>query len=177
MRLFWVPGHSEIIRNKIVDVLTRKGTVHQFAGLERSFGVSRQNTGRMIKHWIDNQHPAMWRGLTSTQKWAQNLITGPGPTTKLSYCPFNMMQSRIVTSFLTRCNILWRHLYIMELTNSPLCRKCGAEVETSVHTLCECEALATLRHTYFGSFFLDPEDVRCLRPGAIWNFIKEMGLP
>ena len=27
-----------------------------------------------------------------------------------------------------------------------------------LHTLCECEALATLRHVYLGSFFLDAED-------------------
>ena len=33
---------------------------------------------------------------------------------------------------------------------------CGTEEETSVHVLCECEALASLRHTYLGSFFLDP---------------------
>jgi len=31
--------------------------------------------------------------------------------------------------------------------------------ETSVHILCECEALASLRHPYLASFFLDPEDI------------------
>jgi hypothetical protein len=38
--------------------------------------------------------------------------------------------------------------------------------------LCECEALASLRHKYLGSFFLDPENNRVLRVGAIWNFVK-----
>jgi hypothetical protein len=64
----------------------------------------------------------------------------------------------------------------MGLRDSPLCRKCGAEEETSAHVLCECEALATHRHTYLGSFFLDPEDVRELSLGAIWNFIQRTGL-
>jgi hypothetical protein len=32
------------------------------------------------------------------------------------------------------------------------------------------EALATLKHTYVGSFFLDPEDIRKLSLEAIWNF-------
>jgi len=41
----------------------------------------------------------------------------------------------------------------------------------------KCEALAALRHTYLGSFSLDPEDVRSLSPGAIWNFIKETWPP
>ena len=55
-------------------------------------------------------------------------------------------------------------------------RKCGTEKETSVHILCKCEALASLRHKYLGSFFLDPEDIRLLGVGAIWNFIKGTGL-
>jgi hypothetical protein len=42
--------------------------------------------------------------------------------------------------------------------------------------LCEREVLATHRLTYLGSFFLDPEDVRELNLGAIWNFIKGTGL-
>jgi hypothetical protein len=45
-----------------------------------------------------------------------------------------------------------------------------------VHILCECEALASLRHQYLGSFFLDPEDIRVLGVGGIWNFIKGTGL-
>jgi len=50
------------------------------------------------------------------------------------------------------------------------------EEETSVHILCECEALASLTYTYLGSFFLDPEDSRKLGMGAIWNFAKGTGL-
>ena len=36
--------------------------------------------------------------------------------------------------------------------------------------------LASLRQQYLGSFFLDPEDIRVLGVGAIWNFIKGIGL-
>jgi hypothetical protein len=48
--------------------------------------------------------------------------------------------------------------------------------ETSFHVLCECETLASLRHTYLGSFVLDPEDIKQLSIGAIWNFAKGTGL-
>ena len=51
----------------------------------------------------------------------------------------------------------------------------GTEEKTSVHGLCECEALVSLRHAYLSSFFLDPEDVTNLSMGAIWNFGKETG--
>ena len=65
---------------------------------------------------------------------------------------------------------------IMGLGNNPICRKCGTEEGTSVQILCECEALASLRHTYLGSYFLDPEDIKKLGVGAIWSFGKGTGL-
>ena len=45
------------------------------------------------------------------------------------------------------------------------------------HILCECEALASLRHAYLESFFLEPEDIKVIIPGAIWNFSEVAGLP
>jgi len=63
-----------------------------------------------------------------------------------------------------------------QFPNNPTCRKCGTEEETSVHILCECEVLASLKHTYLGSCFLDPEDIRVLGVRAIWNFVKVTGL-
>jgi hypothetical protein len=40
----------------------------------------------------------------------------------------------------------------------------------------ECEALATLRHVYLGSFFMDPKDIRGLSLRAMWNFFRRTGL-
>ena len=57
-----------------------------------------------------------------------------------------------------------------------MCRKCGTEEKASVHILCECDALASLRHAYLGCLFLDPEDIRELGMGAIWNLAKGTGL-
>jgi len=89
---------------------------------------------------------------------------------------FNRTQSRVVTGLLTGHNTLRRHLYRMELSNNHTCRKCGTEEENSVHILCECEALTSLRRTYLCSFFLGPEDIRKLGMGGIWNFAKGTGL-
>jgi hypothetical protein len=63
----------------------------------------------------------------------------------------------------------------MRLSNNPICRKCGTEEETSVHVLYVCEALASLRHSYLASFFLDPEDIRKLNKGPSENLLKEQG--
>jgi len=63
----------------------------------------------------------------------------------------------------------------MGIGNDPMCRKCDTEEETSVHILCECEALASFRYIYLGSFFLDPDDIKKLVMGAIWRFGNATG--
>ena len=139
-----------------------------FVGPELSLGgVLRQSIKRKIKCWADNQHLTRWCIPRSTKRQAWELISGPSPATKTRLLSFNRTQSRAVTGLLTGHNTLRRHLYIMGLSTNPTCRKCGTEEETSVHILCECEALASLRNAYLGSFFLDPEDIRKLSIGTI----------
>ena len=51
-------------------------------------------------------------------------------------------------------------MYRTGLIDSPVCKRRGAEEEIPTHVSCECEALATLTHTYVSAFSLEPEDVR-----------------
>jgi len=174
--LYWLPGHAGVRGNEIVDRLARDTSVQRFVGPEPFFGVSRQNIRRKVRHWMENQHLVLWRGPCSTQRQARELISGPELATRAQLLSFNRIQSRVVIGLLTRHNTLRRHLYKMGLSNNPTCRICATEEETSFHILCECEALASLGHTHLGSFFLDPENVRKLSIGAIWNFAKGAGL-
>jgi hypothetical protein len=123
-----------------------------------------------------NQHWVRWQALGITQRQAQESISGPCLGAKARLLPFNRTQSSPVTGLLTGHNTLRRHLYLMGLSDSPLCRRRGAEDETSVHILCECETLASLRHAYLGSF-LEPEGLKRISLGDIWNCSKVMGLP
>jgi len=93
------------------------------------------------------------------------------------FLSFNRTQSRAVTGLVTGRNTLRRNLHLLGLSDSPLCRRCGAEDETLAHILCECEALASLRHVYLGCLFLEPEDIKSISLGDIWNFSKVTGLP
>jgi len=79
---------------------------------------------------------------------------------------FNRIQSGVITGLVMGHNTLRRNLYLLGLRDSPLCKKCGVGEETSAHILCECEALASLRHAYLGSFFLELEDIRSLGLGG-----------
>ena len=130
-----------------------------------------------LGHWLVNQHGARWRDLGDTQRQAHEFISGPSLGTTAILMTFNRTQSRVVTGLLMGHNTLRRHLHLLGLLDSPMCRKCGEGEEISAHMLCECEALASLRQAYLGSFFLEPEDIRRLGLGAIWSYSKAAGLP
>ena len=169
--LHWVPGHAGVRGNEIAKEFTRDDCVLKFVGPELALGVSRQDIRRRIRCWLHNQHWIWWQGLGDTQRQAQELISGPCLGAKARFLSFNRTQPRAVTGLLTG------HLHLMGLSDSPLCRRCGVQDETSAHILCECEGLASLRHVYLGSFFLEPEDIKSTRLGAIWSFSKRTGLP
>ena len=107
-----------------------------------------------------------WLGLSSTKRQAQELIVGPSPTVETMLPSFNRTQSMVITYLLTGCNTLRRQLHLMELTNSPLCRRTGAEDVTSAHILCKCEAVAALRH-----------DIKSVKSGDHMELSKGTGLP
>jgi len=110
-----------------------------------------------LGRWLVNQHRAQWRGLRDTQRQAHEFILGPSMGTRAKFMTFNRTHSRAMAGHLTGHNTLRRHLHLLGLLDSPLCRKCGVGEETLADILCECEALASLRHAYLGSFFLEPQ--------------------
>ena len=102
----------------------------------------------------------------NTQRQAREIISRPCLGAKARFLSFNRTQSRVVTGLLTGHNTLRIHLHLMGLSDSLLCRRCGAEDETSANILCECEALASLRHAYLGSF-LEQEDIKSMSGGHL----------
>jgi hypothetical protein len=176
VRPYWVLGHAGVTGNEIADGLARGGSASRFVGPEQALGVSWQDIRRRISCWLVNQHWGWWRSLGSTQRLARELISGPCLGTKARFLSFNGTQSTVVTGLLTGHSTLRRYLYLMGLSDSPLCWRCGAEDETLAHILCEHEVLASIRHAHLGSFFLEPEYIKNVSHGVIWNFGKEKGL-
>ena len=84
----------------------------------------------------------------------------------------DMTTSRAVIGLLTGHNTMRRHLHMLGLTDSPLCRKYVVEEETSDHILCKCEVLASFRHVHLGSFFLEPEDIQRIIWGLFGTLVR-----
>ena len=124
---------------------------------------------------MDNQHLARWQGLKSTQTQAQELISGPSPTAKTKLLSFNKTQSRVVTSLLTRQNTLRRHFHLMGLTNSPLCRRCREQDESSADVLCEFKSFGFAQICISGLLF--SWNQRTLRLSKSGTSAKEQGSP
>jgi hypothetical protein len=120
--------------NETANEIARGGSVLTFVGPEPGLGVPRQDT-RKISRWLHNQHWVWWQGLCDTQRQARELISEHclGVKTRLLF--FNRIQSRAVIGLLTGHNTLRRHFHLMGLSDTTLCRRCGAEDETSAHVL------------------------------------------
>jgi hypothetical protein len=157
--------------------LERGGSALRFFGPEPALGVSGRDLQKRLGRWFVNQHGAQWRVLVDTQKQAREFILGPSLGTRAKFMTLSRIQSGVVIGLLTGHNTLMRHLYILRLSNSPLCWWCEVGEETSAHVLRECEALASRRHAYMGSFTLEPGDIKNLNLGAIWNCSNAAGLP
>ena len=152
VELYWTLGHAGVRGNEIADKLARDDSVQKFVGPEPSLWDSRRSIRRQIRHWLDNQHWARRQGLGSTQRQDLKLISVPSLGAKTRLLSFNRTQCRAVIGLRTGHSTLRRHLHSMSLTNSSLCGRCGVQDETSAHILCDCKALASLRHVYQGSF-------------------------
>ena len=74
---------------------------------------------------------------TRTKRQAGELISGPGQNAKAKLMSFNRTQCRAVIGLLNGHNTLRRPLHKLGLTDSPLCRKCRVEEETSGNIICK----------------------------------------
>lgn len=124
--LFRVSGHYEICGNETVHELTREGSVHQSVTTELALGISGQNikekssVGLLTSTCHHGRVLPALRDRFENWSWALVLLLIIG------YCPLLGHNPGYLVAFLLV--IPWEGLsYIMELINSPLCRKWGAE--------------------------------------------------
>ena len=140
-------------------------------------GVSRQNVGRKMKCWMQRQHLVLWCGPCSTQRQTWGLIFGPHLATKTWLLSFNRTQSGVVTGLMTGHNTPKRHLHLKGLSDSSLCRRCGAEDETSAHILCELWNFGFTQTCVSGLLFLGARGHQECKSVGHLELSKVTGLP
>jgi hypothetical protein len=145
--------------------------------LNRHWGVSGRNIINKTQRWLDTQHIAMWQFLTSTQRQARKFILGPSQTAKTRKLSFNRMQSKVVTGLLVGHSTLRRHLYIMGLIDSPLCRTFGEHRRKPQSMFCESVKQRLHTHTPIWVPLLGPRGSEKSNSGAVWDFSKGTELP
>jgi hypothetical protein len=143
--LYPVPGHAGVQGIETTDWLARNGSTG--AG----FGVFLHELWSWINCWEEKQHHRRWWILGDSQRQARELISGPSRGTRIRLLYVIRVQSKVVTGILTGYNTLRRHLHLMGLKESPMCRKCGVEGENSAHIFVGVDSV---RHAYLNSFCL-----------------------
>ncbi|CAH2217508.1 jg25411 [Pararge aegeria aegeria] len=69
--------------------------------------------------------------------------------------------------------LLNKHLFILGITDSPLCRACMEADETTTHVLLQCRGVKEQRAAYLGSPASLPEALGDL--GGLISFWSELG--
>jgi hypothetical protein len=68
------------------------------------------------------------------------------------------------------------HLFKLGLTDDLTCERCVEKDESATHIICECEAIAYLRFSHLGQFFMEPSDYYDARIIEVLHFIRSVGL-
>jgi len=84
--------------------------------------------------------------------------------------------ARLAVQILTEHGTLNYHMYKVRRSNTPDCRMCGEEEETSLHILSLCPAYAKLRLQFLGFATLVPEQIRALPVRDLILFWRKTGL-
>jgi hypothetical protein len=68
------------------------------------------------------------------------------------------------------------HLFKLGLTVDPICERCLDDDESSIHILCDCEAVAYTRFRHLGQYFMEPSDYYDVPIDKVVHFIRSVRL-
>ncbi len=174
--IMWVPdGHSEIQQNETADRLAREGTRTRPIGPEPFLPLSLSRFKSKIGDWVGKRKQIEWK---VCEKYGTSQLCLEGPTDR--YVQFISKLDRkhctMLIGLLTGHINLQYMLHKMRRAKTTLCRRYGAEKETSVHILCECPVLEKVRMQTLGCTRMGPEQIKEARLSGIMALGKRAGL-
>jgi ribonuclease HI len=135
----WVPGHSEVEGNEIVDAEAKKAAIGTTAAKPFHHKPLRSSRAQSIKAAAKTQWTKDWNNNTKTSQALRRILRRPGAErgTKL----YSGLQNRSAVAALTRLQTghcgLNHYLHRFKLSDTPYCT-CGHGKETVEHYLLEC---------------------------------------
>ena len=171
LKLIWVPVHSNIAGNELADELAREGSSKNFTGPEPFFRIPYSALSSSIDCWeLQNciKHWNLVPGLTQSKKTISPFKFSPTVISKLGKPALR----RVVGYLSGHCPLKY-HLFKMNLVSDSECRLCRDDDETSIHILCECEALCRNRLAIFNKPFLEAQELKLFSYKDISAFIAK----
>ncbi|OXU19365.1 hypothetical protein TSAR_016309 [Trichomalopsis sarcophagae] len=77
-------------------------------------------------------------------------------------------EAKIFTQLITGHGTLGYHQHIIGRVNSPTCKWCNQNEESSIHVLCHCLALAEKRYRALGMTTCEPTAIQSLTVRKEW---------
>ncbi len=105
--------------------------------------------------------------MRSTGPASQLCLEGPTDRYIQFISKLDRKHCRMLIGLLTGHINLQYMLHKMRGAKSPLCRRCGAEKETTVHILCECPVLEKVKMQTLGFTRMDLEQIKEARLSGI----------
>jgi hypothetical protein len=170
-----VPGHEGIVGNATADQLARTGSEHPFVGREPACSISTGVAKKMVRDWMNRNHKKLWESVNGLIQ-AKGLILGPSARRMKDLLKINRDQLRWVVGLFTQHCHLKGHLFELGLTDDPTCERCLKEDGSATHILYDCEAIAYLRFSYLGQFFMERIDYYDATLNKVLHFILTVGL-